>query len=138
MRSGDAPAEGMNLVQAFADCPAGIQLAPRMTHGYTPKERPVSKAVGPSARGRLRDVFADVFREHLVDERLVADVSAARFLAERLEHARIDANRDQSSRFVAKRRPPYPSHRLELFGRRLGNVRVVNPSRRTPCLHGTE
>jgi hypothetical protein len=68
------------------------------------------------ARGRLRYVFADVFREHLVDERLVADVSAARFLAERFKHARIDADRDQSSRFVTERRPPHPPHRLELFG----------------------
>ena len=30
----------------------------------------------------LCDVLADVFREHLVDQRLVANVSAARFLAE--------------------------------------------------------
>jgi hypothetical protein len=50
-----------------------------------------------------------VFREYLVDQRLVADVSAARFLAERFEDARVDADRDQPSRFVTKRRPPHPA-----------------------------
>ena len=84
----------------------------------------------------LRHVLANVFREHLVDQSLVADVSAARFLAERLEDGRIDADRDQSARLLAKRRPPDPSHRLELFDRRLGNVRVVNPARRTPRVRG--
>ena len=87
-------------------------------------------------QGPLRDVFADVFREHLVDQRLVADVAAARFLAERLEDARINADRNQSSRFITERRPPDPSHHMELFRRRLGNVRVVNPSRRTPRVRG--
>ena len=43
---------------------------------------------------QLRDAVADVFREHLVDQRLVADVSTARFLSERLKYARINANRD--------------------------------------------
>ena len=87
-------------------------------------------------RGPLRDVFADVIREHLVDQRLIADVSAARFLAERLEDARINADRDQSARFVTKRRPPHSPHRLELFGRRLRNVGEVNPSRCTPRVRG--
>lgn len=85
---------------------------------------------------RLRDVFADVFREDLVDQRLVADMSAARFFAKRFEDARIDPDRDQSSRFVTEGRPSDPSHRLELFERRLGNVGVVNPSRRTPRVRG--
>ena len=62
-------------------------------------------------QGPLRDVFADVFREHLIDQRLVADVSAARFLAERLEDARINADRDQSARFVTERRPPHSPRR---------------------------
>ena len=44
-----------------------------------------------------------MIREHLVDQRLIADVSAARFLAERLEDARINADRDQSAQCVTKR-----------------------------------
>ena len=35
-----------------------------------------------------------------------------------------------------QRRPPHSPHRLELFGRRLRNVRVVNPSRGTPRVRG--
>ncbi len=85
---------------------------------------------------QLCDVLANVFREDLVDQRLVADAPAMRFLAQRLEDAWIEADRDQSARFVTERRPPHPPHRLELLGRRRGNVRVVNPSRRTPHVRG--
>ena len=75
-----------------------------------PAERPATRP--RTAEQRLRDVFADVFREHLVDQRLVADVSTARFLAKRLKDARINADRDQSPWFVTERRPPHPPHRL--------------------------
>jgi serine/threonine protein kinase len=33
-------------------------------------------------------------------------------------------------------RPPYSSHHLQLFRGRLRNVRVINPSRRTPRVRG--
>lgn len=80
---------------------------------------------------RLRQTVADMIGEHLVDQRLVADTAAARFLSKRLEDAWINADRDQSARFVADRRPTDPPHRLQLFARCLRNIRVVNLSRRT-------
>ena len=42
----------------------------------------------------LGDPVPNVFREYLVDQRLIADVTAPRFLTEGLEHARINPNRD--------------------------------------------
>ena len=54
--------------------------------------------------------------QHFVDQRLVSDAAPARFLAELLEHARIDTDRDQLARFVAERRPAHPSHGLQLLG----------------------
>ena len=81
-------------------------------------------------------VSADVPSEHLVDQRLVAHAPTARFAAELIEHARIDTDRDQLARFIPKRRASHPSHRLELRGRRLGNVRVVNLSRCTSRVRG--
>src|SRR5688500_17994175 len=84
----------------------------------------------------LRHVFAEVLREDLVDQRLVAYAPATRLLAELIEYARVDANRDQLTRFVTERRATHASHRSELLGRRVRNVRVVNPSRRTPRVRG--
>jgi len=42
-----------------------------------------------------------VFGENFVDQRLVADVPAARLLSESIENAGINADRDQLTRFVA-------------------------------------
>ena len=42
----------------------------------------------------LRDVLADVPGQDFVDERLVPDTAAARFLAKLIEHARIDVDRN--------------------------------------------
>ena len=39
-------------------------------------------------------------------------------------------------RFVTERGPTHATHCLELLGRGLGNVRVVNLSRRTPRVRG--
>src|SRR5439155_10990957 len=47
----------------------------------------------------LRNVFAYVLSQHFVDQRLVSDAATARFLAELIEHARIDTDRDQLARF---------------------------------------
>jgi hypothetical protein len=44
-----------------------------------------------------------VLSKHLVDQRLVAHVPTARFAAELIEHARIDTDRDQLTRFIPKR-----------------------------------
>ena len=88
-------------------------------------------ARAPHDRG-LRHTVADVIGEHLVDQRLVADMTAARFLSERLEDAWINADRDQSPRFISDRRPTDSAHRLQLCARRLRNIRGGNFSRRTP------
>ena len=53
----------------------------------------------------LRDILADVSSQDFVDEGLISDASATCFLAELIEHSRIDANRDQLARLVAERRP---------------------------------
>ena len=41
------------------------------------------------------DILSGIFREHLVDQRLIADFSSPRFFAEALEDVRVHANRDQ-------------------------------------------
>jgi hypothetical protein len=71
----------------------------------------------PSQRFRLRDIFADVGRQDLVDERLVPDTPAACFLAKLFEHSRIDANGDQLTGFIAQGRPTDAAHGLQLFRR---------------------
>src|SRR2546425_10692101 len=84
----------------------------------------------------LRNVFAYVLSQHFVDQRLVSDAATARFLAELIEHARIDTDRDQLARFVAERRPTHPPHGLQLLGRRIGNGREVDLSHGTPHVRG--
>jgi len=51
------------------------------------------QAVG-AGENQLRDAVADVIGEHLVDQRLVTDMAAARFLSKRFEDARINSNCD--------------------------------------------
>jgi hypothetical protein len=55
-------------------------------------------------------VFTDVFREDLVDQRLVADAPTPRLLAERIQDAWINPDRNQLARFVRKRRPTHTPH----------------------------
>lgn len=62
----------------------------------------------------LRDILTSVPSQYFVDEGLVSDAAATCFLAEPIEHSRIDANRDQLARYVAKRRPAEAPHRLQL------------------------
>lgn len=45
--------------------------------------------------------------QHLVDEGLIADATATRFLAECLQHADVDADRDELPSGVAEGRPAY-------------------------------
>ena len=61
------------------------------------------------------DVLPHVVRQHLVDQRLVADPSAPGLLPELLEHCSVDANRDQLPGRVAERRPADSAHRRKLF-----------------------
>ena len=84
----------------------------------------------------LRDVFPNVRREHLVDQGLVTDLPAPCFLAELLEHFRINANSDQLTRLTSEGRPPHPPHGLQLLWRRVWDIREVNLSARTPHARG--
>jgi len=53
-------------------------------------------------------------------------------LAERLEHARVNADGDQLPGFFPERRPTHAAHRRQLLRRRVRNIGAVNPSTRTP------
>jgi len=77
-----------------------------------------------------------VSSQDFVDERLVADTAVPRFLAELIEHPRINANRDELARFLSKGRPTHAPHYLQLLCRRIGNVREVNLSLRTSHARG--
>src|SRR5262245_43214234 len=79
------------------------------------------------------DILPGMLREHLVDQRLVADPSAPRLFAEARQDVRVHANRDQLTRRSAEGRAAHPPHRPELFIRRLRNVREINP----PTWRGT-
>jgi hypothetical protein len=79
----------------------------------------------------LRHVLPNVPCQDFVDERLVSDTAPARFLAELLEHPRIEANRDELTWFISEGRPTHAPHNLQLLRRRIGNVRKVNLSPRT-------
>jgi hypothetical protein len=89
-------------------------------------------AVAPVCSG---NVLADVLRQHFIDQRLVPDASTACFLSELIEDARIDTDRDQLPRLVADRGPTDAPHRPQLLGRRIGQIRKINLSRRTPRAH---
>jgi hypothetical protein len=71
----------------------------------------------------LRHVLPHVPCQDFVDERLVSDTAPARFLAELLEHPRIEANRDELTWLISEGRPIHAPHNLRLLRRRIGNVR---------------
>jgi hypothetical protein len=75
---------------------------------------PLGERLGVAGASRLRDIFAHVASQNFVDEGLVPDAAATCFLAELIEHSRIDSNRDQQARFVAERRPTDAPHGLQL------------------------
>ena len=52
----------------------------------------------------LRDILADVPSQDFVDKSLISDAASTCFLAELIEHSRIDSNRDQLTRFIAETR----------------------------------
>jgi hypothetical protein len=84
----------------------------------------------------LRNICPDVFRENFINQRLIPEAPAPCFLTKVFEYSRIDANSNQLTRLITERRPSHPSHRLELFGRRLRDIREVNLSARTPHARG--
>ena len=101
-----------------------------------PKRRRSCRFRASRPRCVLRHVFADVSSQDFVDQCLVPNTLAARFLAELIEHTWIDTNRDELAGFISKGRPTHPPHGLQLLCRRIGNVREVNLSRRTPRARG--
>jgi len=56
-------------------------------------------------------------RQHFVDQRLIPNPSAARFLSELIEHTRIDTDRDELAGFVTEGGPAHAPHRFQLLGR---------------------
>ena len=76
-----------------------------------------SDASAPPDGSVLRDILADVPSQDFVDKGLIPDAASTCFLAELIEHARIDANRDQLARFIAKGRATDAPHRFQLLRR---------------------
>ena len=76
-----------------------------------------SDASAPSDGSVLRDILADVPSQGFVDKGLIPDVASACFLAELIEYSRIDSDRDQLARFIAKGRTTDPPHRFQLLRR---------------------
>lgn len=76
---------------------------------------------GTQTRFRSRDVF-HMFGEHFIDERLVPQIAALRFLAKLIDHSRIETNCNELTRLFADRRTSDASHRAELLSRSLWNV----------------
>jgi len=85
-----------------------------------------------AVRCALRDVFADVFGQDLVDQRLVPDAAATRFLPKLRQDLGVEPDGDQPTSLVSQRRPPDAAHRPQLRGRRFGDVAVVNLGCGTP------
>jgi hypothetical protein len=57
----------------------------------------------------------------------VADAPTPRFLAELIEHVWVHPNRDQLTGPLAERGPAHATHRPQLLGRRVWNIRKINP-----------
>ena len=70
--------------------------------------------------------------QYLIDQRLVSDATTACLFSEPFENIRIDPDRNQLTRFGAKRRPTNTTHGFQLCRRRFWDVREINLSPRTP------
>ena len=62
-----------------------------------------------------RDILTSVPRQDFIDKGLIPDAAATCFLADLIEHSRIDSNRDQLARFIAKQRETDAAHRSQLL-----------------------
>jgi len=69
-------------------------VPPSPTLCLTPKGWPILSDAPSCLQRVLRHVFSDVLGQDFVDQRLVANAAAARFLAELIEHTWIDPDRD--------------------------------------------
>jgi hypothetical protein len=63
-----------------------------------------------------------VLRQHLVNQRLVADLSLPGFLTELIQDVRVYSDGDETPRRFAQRWATNTAHRPQLLGGRLWNV----------------
>ena len=63
-----------------------------------------------------------VFGQYFIDERLVSQIAALRFLPKLGDHSRIEPNCYELTRLLADRRTSDASHRVQLLSRSLWNV----------------
>ena len=63
-----------------------------------------------------------MFRQDIVDQRLIADVPSLRFLPEILQYLRVDADRDELPRYFTERRSTYAPSPPQFFAGRFGDV----------------
>ena len=70
-----------------------------------------------------------VLGQHLVDEGLVAHATALRLFPERGEHSRVQTNGNELTCPIPHRRPAHSLHRFQLLGRRIRDLREINPAR---------
>jgi hypothetical protein len=83
------PLTALPAVAGFFDIHRRLQCRPAKRTSFSQPDSP-GKVFAPA----LRHVLAHVSGQDLVDQRLVADASPSRFLAELIEHGRIDADSD--------------------------------------------
>jgi hypothetical protein len=62
----------------------------------------------------LRHTLPRMPRQHVIDQRLISDFASISFLPKRIENARIQADRDQLPRFIAKSRSSDSFHCAEV------------------------
>src|SRR5258708_2425308 len=83
---------------------------------------PIFEEEGAQKGAQLRNVFY-VVGQHFIDERLVSQIPALRFLPKLVDHSRIESDRNKLTRLLADRRTSDAPHRAELLSRSLWNIR---------------
>ena len=74
--------------------------------------------------------------EDFVNKGLIPDAAPACFLAELIEHTRVDSDCDQLARLVPKWRTTDATQGFQLLRGRIWNVGEINRSPRTPPARG--
>ncbi len=78
-------------------------------------QRELRHLTKPGAQGMLRDILTGVPSQDFIDKRLIPDTAPPCFLAELIEHSRVDSDRDQLAGLVAKGRTTDAPHGLQLL-----------------------
>ena len=98
-------------------------LAQRLhSFGVDSQPHPLKTQTARSSRNALLDVL----RQHLVNQRLVADLPPPGFLTEVVQDVRVYSDGDQTPRRFAQRWATNTPHRPQLLGRSFWNVGEVN------------